>query len=75
MGGVQGISSSGLASDEPAQCTEEGTLQFYSFISLEEVGNRDLGHSHMLTLLLLLPPPLLPPFLFHVHNQIVWFQY
>lgn len=70
MGGVQGISSSGLASDEPAQCTEEGTLQFYSFISLEEVGNRDLGHSHMLTLLLLLPP-----FLFHVHNQIVWFQY
>lgn len=29
MEGVQGISSSGVASDESAQCTEEGTLHFY----------------------------------------------
>ena len=76
MGGVQGISSSGVASDESAQCTEEGTLHFHSFISLEQVGNRDLGHLYMLTLvLLLLPPPLLPLLLFHVHRQIECFQY
>jgi hypothetical protein len=76
MGGVQGTSSSGVASDESAKCTEEGTLHFYSFISIEQVGNRDLGHLYMLMLLLLLlPPPLLPLLLFHVHKQIICFQY
>lgn len=74
MGGVQGTSSSGVASDESAKCTEEGTLHFNSFVSLKQVGNRDLGHSYMLMLLLLLPS-LLPLLLFHVHKQIICFQY